>query len=113
MDVLANWMVGIPLQCTHMSNPHTVNFKYVTILFVTYASVKLERVRRQGEDGERTGRDVGGGTWGEGERERERQQIKQETYHKKGNLTCQSSNLESKGEKGPGPKSERGALPVF
>lgn len=45
MEVLNNLMVGILLQCTHISNQH-VHFKYISILFFDYAS-KLKRLKRK------------------------------------------------------------------
>ena len=34
---------GILSQCLHIANCHNVNFKYLTILFVNYISMKLKR----------------------------------------------------------------------
>lgn len=42
MNVLINLMVGIHSQCLWISNHYIVHFKYFTILFVNYISVKLE-----------------------------------------------------------------------
>lgn len=36
-------MEGILSQCLHRANCHNVNFKYLTILFVNYISMKLKR----------------------------------------------------------------------
>ena len=42
MDVLITLMVGIPSRCIHISN-HIEHFKYVTVLFVIYTSMKLKK----------------------------------------------------------------------
>ena len=41
--MLINSMEGILSQCVRISNCHVVNFKYLTILFVNYTSMKLKR----------------------------------------------------------------------
>ena len=41
IDMLMNLNVGILSQGIHISNDHVVHFKYSTILFVNYTSVKL------------------------------------------------------------------------
>lgn len=43
MDVLINWIVGLPSQCIRMSNHHNVHSKNLTILFVNYTAIKLEK----------------------------------------------------------------------
>lgn len=43
MNVLIESMVGIPSQYIHVSNDHVIHFKYITILFVNYTSVKVKR----------------------------------------------------------------------
>ena len=35
--MLINLLVGILLQCTHISNQH-IHFKYISVLFFNYAS---------------------------------------------------------------------------
>ena len=46
MDALINKMggrgCGILSQCVDISNYHDVHFKYLTILFVSYTSMKLK-----------------------------------------------------------------------
>ena len=43
MDVLVNSIVGILSQCImyYVSNHYLLHFKYITILFVNYTSIKL------------------------------------------------------------------------
>lgn len=36
-------MMGTLSQCIHVSNPPVVNFKYLTILFVNYTTIKLKK----------------------------------------------------------------------
>lgn len=43
MDGLINWMRGIFSQCVCISSRHIVYFKYLTILFLNYTSIKLEK----------------------------------------------------------------------
>ena len=40
MDVLTQW--GNLSQCTHILDQRVVHFKYFTILFVNYTSIKLK-----------------------------------------------------------------------
>ena len=44
MDVLVNLTVGIISQCIRMSNIHTVHFRYITVLSVSYTLIKQEKV---------------------------------------------------------------------
>lgn len=39
-------------RCIHISNHHNTHFKYATILFVNYISVKLENKKDQANHGE-------------------------------------------------------------
>ena len=41
MDVLINRMGGVLSQCILVSNHHDVHFKYLTILYANYASIKM------------------------------------------------------------------------
>lgn len=43
MDVLINSVEGTLSQCVGMSNYYIVHYKYLTILFVSYTSIKLEK----------------------------------------------------------------------
>ena len=43
INVLINLIVGIRSQCIWLSNHHTVQFKYITILFFNYTSIKLKK----------------------------------------------------------------------
>lgn len=42
MDVLINLMVVFLSQCILVTNHHVVHFKYLTILFASYTSMKLK-----------------------------------------------------------------------
>lgn len=43
MDMLINLIVGVVSKCIYVSNHRVVHYKYITVLFVNYASIKLEK----------------------------------------------------------------------
>lgn len=42
MDVLPRW--GTRSQCIRTANHHDARFKYLTVIFVSYAFIKLKRI---------------------------------------------------------------------
>jgi len=42
MDVLTRWRNPFQCMCVHILNHHSAHFKYLTILYVVYTSVKLK-----------------------------------------------------------------------